>query len=71
MSRAINHFMWGYQPHFRATQEGKAQSILQSLDTRFDPEVFLVGILTDGRQNRHPACVEPEAGNGDRLLFRV
>lgn len=54
------HFMWGYQPHFRISQECTAQKVFQLLDERFDPEVFLVGILVDGRQDRFPACVEPE-----------
>ncbi len=60
MSRGIEHFMWGYQPHFRAHQECDAELLFQKLDKRFKPEVFLVGILDYGVTKRFPACVEPE-----------
>jgi len=60
MSHVIKHFMWGYQSHFRAHSEFIAKSVLKKLDERFDPEVFLVGILRKEKQNRYSACVEPE-----------
>lgn len=52
--------MWGYQLHFRIGQECQAERLFQGLDTKFDPEVFLVGILMEERSDRYPACVEPE-----------
>ncbi len=52
--------MWGYQPHFRSGQELQAKRLFQTLDARFDPQVFLVGILAEDRADRCPACVEPE-----------
>lgn len=52
--------MWGYQPHFRIIQEGRAESLFQMLNSRLKPEVFLVGIRAVGGQDRFPACVEPE-----------
>lgn len=60
MSHDIDHFIWGYQIHFRIGQEIRARSIFRSLDTRFDPEIFVVGILIQDRSDRHRACVEPE-----------
>jgi hypothetical protein len=60
MNHVIQHFMWGYQPHFRIHIELIAESVLKKLDERFQPEVFLVGILREEKQNRYPACVEPE-----------
>lgn len=60
MPNVIDHFMWGYQPHFRASQELAAKELLGRLDERLQPEVFLVGILDDDRPDRYPACVEPE-----------
>jgi hypothetical protein len=52
--------MWGYQSHFRISQEVHAKSLFRSLDRRFEPEVFLIGILVEDRQDRHRVCVEPE-----------
>ena len=56
----IEHFMWGFQHHFRINQEVHAKAIFQLLDERFVPEVLLVGVLDEGRKGRHAACVEPE-----------
>jgi PAS domain-containing protein len=56
----ISHFMWGYQSHFRIGQKTHAKALFSLLDRRFQPEVFLVGILVEGRTGRYPACVEPE-----------
>ena len=52
--------MWGYQPHFRVLQEAAAKRVFELLDDRFNPEIFLVGILIDNVKERYPACVEPE-----------
>lgn len=60
MSHTINHFMWGYQPHFRVLQEAAAKRVFELLDGRFNPKIFLVGILIDNLEDRYPACVEPE-----------
>jgi len=60
MGMTISHFMWGYQPHYRVKCELAAKRVFESLDGRFDPEIFLVGILTEERKDRYPACVEPE-----------
>lgn len=60
MKTTITHFMWGYQPHFRIGQQSAADRIFQSLDGQFKTNVFLVGILAEEKQDRYPACVEPE-----------
>lgn len=52
--------MWGYQPNYRIHIKVAAEFALKRLDTRLDPDAFLVGILDEARPNRYPACVEPE-----------
>jgi hypothetical protein len=61
MSRTIQHFMWGYQDMYRIHVQGSAESALKRLDEELSPEVFLVGILQEEKENRYPACVEPES----------
>src|SRR5919206_1566482 len=60
MKNGIEYFMWGYQPHYRIHVKVAAEFALKRLDTRLDPDAFLVGILDEARPNRYPACVEPE-----------
>lgn len=60
MAYTIDHFMWGYQSHFRINQECACKRIFQLLDERFAPQVFLVGIRVEQQKNRFPACVDPE-----------
>lgn len=57
---SIKLFMWGYQQHFRISVEVAAKSLFTLLDNRFTPRVFLVGVLADERNDRHPICLEPE-----------
>lgn len=52
--------MWGYQSHFQITAEGKAEDVFRTLNPHYLPEVFLVGILEDERDDRYPVCLEPE-----------
>lgn len=59
-THTIQHFMWGYQRHFRIGQECVAERVFRALDNRFRPLVFLVGILIEIREDRYPSCVEPE-----------
>ena len=60
MPTGIVHFMWGYQTHFRMGQEVVAQRVFGLVDERFDPQLFLVGILLEEQSGWHRACVEPE-----------
>jgi hypothetical protein len=60
MSEQIDHFMWGYQCHFRISKEIDAKTVFGRIDKRFEPEVFLVGVLIEDRIDRYQACVEPE-----------
>lgn len=65
MTRTINYFMWGYQDMFQLSAQSAAQRILDKLDARLQPNLFLVGVLIDERENRHPVCLEPEdCGHG-------
>ena len=52
--------MWKHQRHFRAAAKYFADRVFKPLDQLFDPQLFLVGILTDHNAERFPACVEPE-----------
>lgn len=52
--------MWGYQPHFRISQEVAAETLFRKVDKNLKPEIFLVGILSSDAAEGFPACVEPE-----------
>lgn len=52
--------MWGYQQHFKISIETTAKSLFSKIDPRLSPNVFLLGILTEKRNDRHPVCLEPE-----------
>jgi DNA integrity scanning protein DisA with diadenylate cyclase activity len=56
----IDLFMWGYQVHFRISAQVAAKGIFKRLDENLKPSVFLVGILFEELENRHPICVEPQ-----------
>lgn len=56
----IEYFMWGYQQHVQISLQGNAQSLFSQIDMELKPTVFLLGILTEKRENRHPICLEPE-----------
>lgn len=53
--------MWGYQDMYCIHVQVSAEYALKRLDVDLRPEVFLVGILQEERENRYPACVEPES----------
>ena len=56
----INHFMWSYQEHYRVHASLLIESVVGKLDARLRPDVFLVGILVENDDQKHPVCVEPE-----------
>ena len=58
--KTSTHCMWGYQSQFRSSQELHATRLFQSLDPRFNPDLFLVGVLEEKCEDRFPRCVEPE-----------
>jgi hypothetical protein len=60
MAYTITHFMWPYQGHFRIVQQCAAESVFQTLEPRFRPKLFLVGLRCEEQENCFPACVEPE-----------
>lgn len=60
MSSTIDLFMWGYQRHIQASLQNSAKSLFNEIDRRLKPKVYLIGILTDDRTDRHPICLEPE-----------
>jgi hypothetical protein len=65
----IEYFMWGYQPHFQISVKVAAESIFQALDQKLIPKVFLLGVLIEDREDRHPICLEPEECGYDRTWF--
>ena len=60
MGNVIDLFMWGYQQHFQISLQVSAEGLFNAIDPRLKPTVFLLGILTDKRDDRHPVCIEPE-----------
>ena len=68
MNRAINEFMWGFQPHFRGEARYYVNSALLKIGLPAAPEVLLVGFQEAG-QGPNPICVEPEGGNYPSALF--
>lgn len=53
--------MWGYQDMYRIHVQVGAEYALMRIDAELSPDVFLVGLLQEERENRYPACVEPES----------
>ncbi len=60
MSNVIEYFMWGYQQHIHISLQVSAESLFNEIDKKLRPKIFLLGILTDKRDDRHPICIEPE-----------
>lgn len=56
--KAIEQFMWGYQPHFRHDLEMAANRSLQDADVNVAPMALLIGFQEE--VGGHPICVEPE-----------
>ncbi|MFD0894740.1 hypothetical protein ACFQ5Q_14010 [Luteolibacter ambystomatis] len=52
--------MWGYQAHFRASLQIRAEWTFGKLDPGFEVEVFLLGLLRGEDKTLHPVCLEPE-----------
>jgi DNA integrity scanning protein DisA with diadenylate cyclase activity len=52
--------MWGYQQHFYISLQQSAESLFNEIDEKLRPRIFLLGVLTDERDDRHPVCIEPE-----------
>lgn len=58
--KTIERFIWAFQRHFRTKAEFSARNLFQALDRRFEPKIFLVGVLANAIPGKHEACVEPE-----------
>lgn len=56
----MNLFMWEYQQHFQISLQVSAESLFNEIDSKLKPEVFLIGILVDPKENQHLVCIEPE-----------
>ncbi|HYW17927.1 MAG TPA: DNA integrity scanning protein DisA nucleotide-binding domain protein [Nodularia sp. (in: cyanobacteria)] len=56
----IELFMWGYQRHFQISAQAEAKDIFSRLASDLKPNVFLVGVLDQKRDDCHPICLEPE-----------
>ena len=65
----IKLFMWGWQQHIRISFESTAQKLFGRIDKRLYQKVFLLGILVDEREGRHPVCLEPEDCGFDVKCF--
>jgi hypothetical protein len=56
----IKYFMWGYQRSTHLSFQIAAKSVFDSLDPFLHPQIFILGVLVDEREDRYPICVEPE-----------
>lgn len=56
----IKLFMWGYQQHMQISLKVSAESLFNEIDNKLNPNIFLLGLLVEERENRHPICLEPE-----------
>lgn len=56
----IKYFMWEYQHHFQVSTRIKAEGLFSILDKSLVSNVFLIGVLVEDREDRHPICLEPE-----------
>ena len=64
--------MWGYQLHFQILLQRKAENLFNRIDKNLQPNVFLLGILIDQREDRHKICLEPEnCGYGVDLFSNI
>jgi len=52
--------MWAYQHFIQISFKVSAELIFNKIDPNLKPEVFLIGVLVEDRENRHPICIEPE-----------
>lgn len=68
-NNVINFFMWGFQQHFRISINATAKSLFKQIDSELRPETFLIGVLVDKRNDRHPICLEPEDCGYDVKAF--
>ncbi len=69
MGKAINLFMWAYQPHFRIAVELRAKRVFELIGAEIEPKVFLVGLRRPGLAPGHPVCIEPEDGEWPLDVF--
>lgn len=60
MADTIELFMWGYQRHVQVSLEVTAKSLFDEIDKELRPTVFLLGVLVEDRNDRHPICLEPD-----------
>ncbi len=60
MAYTIDQFMWGYQQHYLISQKVFIEGILNKIDPYLRPKIFLIGVLTEEKKDRHSICLEPE-----------
>ncbi len=61
--------MWGFQQHFQVSIDVAAKSLFTQIDSELRPSTFLIGVLVDERDDRHPICLEPEDCGYDEKAF--
>lgn len=65
----LEYFMWEWQHTFQIFAKGRAEDVFDTLDKKLKPNVFILGILVEERNNRHPVCIQPEGGGYSLDLF--
>ncbi|MGK7881626.1 MAG: DNA integrity scanning protein DisA nucleotide-binding domain protein [Crocosphaera sp.] len=56
----IDPFMWEYQEGFQRSINYKAEKLFDKIDPDLQPKVFLLGVLINEREDKHPIYLEPE-----------
>src|SRR4051812_46878347 len=56
----LRYFMWRWQHQFQPVAANTAKRLLDNLDPKLAPDVFLVGFRTEEAEGTAPICVSPE-----------
>lgn len=61
--------MWAHQHSTRDNIQQYAENLFREISPELKPNVFLLGILREDIENRHPICIQPEDCGIDVALF--
>ncbi len=56
----IRLFMWAYQHLIQISFKISAESLFNKIDPNLKPDVFLLGVLVENNEDKHPICIQPE-----------
>jgi hypothetical protein len=65
----LKYFMWPHQHSTLDNIQEYAEDLFREILPKVKPNVFLLGILREELENRHPICIQPEDCGIDVALF--